>query len=58
MQYTENVEAYKFYRKGRWFWDKRTKESYDSAEAYYQRAIQLDPDYALALCRFGGLLYL
>ena len=46
--YTENVEAYKFYRKGRWFSDKRTIESYDSAEANYQRAIQLDPDYALA----------
>ncbi len=46
--YTENVEAYKFYRKGRWFWDKRTIESCDSAEANYQRAIQLDPDYALA----------
>src|SRR6476646_5282754 len=46
--YTENVEAYKFYRKGRWFADKRTIESFDSAEANYQRAIQLDPDYALA----------
>jgi len=46
--YTENVEAYKFYRKGRWFSDKRTIESFDSAEANYQRAIQLDPDYALA----------
>ena len=46
--YTENVEAYKLYRKGRSFWDKRTKESYDSAEANYKRAIDLDPDYALA----------
>jgi adenylate cyclase len=46
--YTENIEAYKLYRKGRWFWDKRSKDNYDSAEAYYQKAIQLDPDYALA----------
>lgn len=46
--YTENVEAYKLYRKGRSFWDKRTKENYDSAEANYKRAIDLDPDYALA----------
>ena len=51
-QYTENIEAYKFYRKGRWFWDKRSRENYDSAEANYQRAIQLDPDYALA---YAGL---
>ena len=50
--YTENIEAYKFYRKGRWFWDKRSRESYDSAEANYQQAIQLDPDYALA---YAGL---
>ena len=50
--YTENIEAYKLYRKGRWFWDKRSKESYDSAESNYQQAIQLDPDYALA---YAGL---
>ena len=47
-RYTENVEAYKLYRKGRFFWDQRTKESYDSAEYYYKKAITLDPDYALA----------
>jgi TolB-like protein/class 3 adenylate cyclase/Tfp pilus assembly protein PilF len=50
--YTENVQAYKFYRKGRSFWDQRTKESYDSAELYYKKAIDLDPDYALA---YSGL---
>ncbi len=46
--YTANPEAYKLYRKGRFFWDQRTKDSYDSAESYYKRAIELDPDYALA----------
>jgi TolB-like protein/Tfp pilus assembly protein PilF len=50
--YTENPEAYKLYRKGRFFWDQRTRESYDSAENYYKRAIDLDPDYALA---YSGL---
>ena len=50
--YTENIEAYKLYRKGRSFWDKRTRESYDSAEANYKKAIDLDPDYALA---YAGL---
>jgi len=50
--YTENIEAYKLYRRGRWFWDRRSKENYDSAEANYNRAIQLDPDYALA---YAGL---
>lgn len=46
--YTGNPEAYILYRKGRFFWDQRTKASYDSAESYYKRAIELDPDYALA----------
>ncbi len=49
---TTNIEAYKFYRRGRAFWDKRTKETFDSAEANYKRAIDLDPDYALA---YSGL---
>jgi len=50
--YTENVEAYKDYRRGRSFWDQRSKASYDSAEVYYKKAIDLDPDYALA---YAGL---
>ena len=50
--YTDNPEAYKLYRKGRFFWEQRTKDSYDSAESYYKRAIELDPDYALA---YAGL---
>ena len=49
---TDNIEAYKFYRKGRFFWDQRTKASFDSAEIYYKKAIELDPDYALA---YSGL---
>ena len=53
--YTENVEAYKFYRKGRFFWDQRSKESYDSAEVYYRKAIELDPDYALAYAGLADL---
>ena len=50
--YTENTEAYKLYLKGRFFWDRRTRESYDSAEMYFKQAIELDPGYALA---YSGL---
>jgi class 3 adenylate cyclase/TolB-like protein/Tfp pilus assembly protein PilF len=50
--YTENIDAYKLYRRGRLFWDQRSRESYDSAEANYKKAIDLDPDYALA---YAGL---
>ena len=53
--YTENVEAYKLYRKGRYFWDQRSKASYDSAETYYKNAIELDPDYALAYVGLADL---
>jgi adenylate cyclase len=49
---TENAEAYKLYRRGRFFWDTRNKANYDSAEQYFNKALQLDPDYALA---YSGL---
>ena len=46
--YTVNPEAYRLYKRGRTFWNMRTLESYDSAEYYYKRAVDLDPNYALA----------
>ena len=49
---TENVDAYKYYLKGRNFWNARGRLNFDSAEANFKRAIQLDPNYALA---YAGL---
>ena len=49
---TENVEAYKYYLKGRSLWNARGKENFDSAEVNFKHAIQLDPNYALA---YAGL---
>lgn len=49
---TDNPQAYKFYLKGRFYWDKRTRESFDSAEVYFKKAIEIDPQYALA---YSGL---
>ena len=49
---TENVDAYKYYLKGRNFWNARGRANFDSAEANFKRAIQLDPNYALA---YAGL---
>lgn len=46
--YTENVEAYKFYLRGRSFWNARGPENFDSAEVNFKQAIKLDPNYALA----------
>jgi TolB-like protein/Tfp pilus assembly protein PilF len=47
--YTENLEAYNLYLKGRFFWN---KVSYKEAIEYFERALALDPNYALA---YAGL---
>jgi DNA-binding winged helix-turn-helix (wHTH) protein/TolB-like protein len=50
--YTANVEAYQAYLKGRYFWNKRTKDDQDRAREHFEQAIQISPDYALA---YSGL---
>ena len=49
---TENVAAYREYLKGRFFYNKRSTEGYDSALECFRRAIEIDPQYALA---YAGL---
>ena len=49
---TENFEAYEAYLRGRFFWNKRTKEGFEKAVEYFERAIELDPNYAQA---YAGL---
>lgn len=50
--YTEDVEAYQAYLKGRYFWNKRTGEGVRKGGECFRRAIELDPLYALA---YAGL---
>jgi adenylate cyclase len=45
---TENLEAYNLYLKGRYFFNKHTKEGIDKSKAYFEQAIEKDPNYALA----------
>jgi DNA-binding winged helix-turn-helix (wHTH) protein/TolB-like protein/Tfp pilus assembly protein PilF len=47
-QYTYNIEAYQLYMRGRYFWNRRTEEGFKKARDYFQQAVQMDPDYALA----------
>ena len=54
-KYTENTEAYNYYLRGRYFWDKRTPVTSDSAEVNYQKAIELDPNYGLAYAGLADL---
>jgi len=50
--YTENIEAYELYLRGRYFLDKRTSEGLKKSIEYFQQATERDPRYALA---FVGL---
>lgn len=45
---TSNTEAYQAYQLGIYFWNKRTKDDLEKAVSYFQKATQLDPNYALA----------
>jgi len=51
-RYTENVEAYQLYLRGRYYWNQRSKEGFEQAIGHYNQAIQIDPGYALA---YAGL---
>jgi tetratricopeptide (TPR) repeat protein len=45
---TENPEAYNLYLKGRFFWNKRTAEGFQTGIEYFHQAIEKDPAYSLA----------
>jgi TolB-like protein/Flp pilus assembly protein TadD len=47
-RYTNSDEAYQFYLKGRYHFAKRTKDDILKGVEYFQQAIKLDPNYALA----------
>jgi TolB-like protein/Tfp pilus assembly protein PilF/tRNA A-37 threonylcarbamoyl transferase component Bud32 len=45
---TDNAQAYETYLHGRFHWHKFTPEGFQKAIEYYNRAVALAPDYALA----------
>ena len=47
-RYTENPEAHQLYLKGRFVWNRRTRETLKRAAEHFQQAIDKDPAYALA----------
>jgi tetratricopeptide (TPR) repeat protein len=51
-QQTQNPEAYSFYLKGRYHWNKRTETEINRAIKYFEEAIGRDSNYALA---YAGL---
>jgi tetratricopeptide (TPR) repeat protein len=46
--HTHSVAAYQEYLKGRYHLNKRSREGIEGAVSYFQRAVELDPNYALA----------
>ena len=56
---TDNAEAQAEYEAGRREWNRRNKEGFDNAIQHFERAIELDPDYAepyVGLSNTYGLL--
>ncbi len=49
---TTNAEAYQFYLRGRYFWNKRTPDGIKQATEQFQQAIERDPNFALG---YAGL---
>src|ERR1700722_14885537 len=47
-----SYQAYDLYLKGRYFWNKRTKDGFHQAADYFQQSIANDPNYARA---YAGL---
>ncbi|NNE99346.1 MAG: tetratricopeptide repeat protein, partial [Pyrinomonadaceae bacterium] len=46
--YTNNPDAYQAYLRGRFYWNQRTANGFLKGIEYFQKAIKLDPNYALA----------
>jgi TolB-like protein/Flp pilus assembly protein TadD len=42
-----NAEAYQFYLRGRYFWNKRTSDGIKQAIEHFQQSIERDPNFAL-----------
>ena len=52
-KYTENMEAYEFFLQGLEYQNRYTKEANAQALQMYERAIELDPEFALAYALLG-----
>ena len=57
-RYTDNTEAYQLYLQGIFFWKKRNEQGLSLAIKYFERALEKDPDYALAWAGIADTLSL
>jgi TolB-like protein/tRNA A-37 threonylcarbamoyl transferase component Bud32 len=56
-RYAENVEAYNLCLKGRYYANKWTPEGFAKSKEYVEKAIAVDPNYALAWVGIASLYY-
>ncbi|WP_053971950.1 helix-turn-helix domain-containing protein [Mangrovimonas sp. ST2L15] len=49
---TDNLEAFNYYNKARFYWCDFTNESFEQIETYLNKSVQLDPNFALG---YSGL---
>jgi tetratricopeptide (TPR) repeat protein len=57
-RYPDNAASYNLYLKGRFYWNKRTLEGYGKAIEFFNEALEIDPDYALAYAGLADTYYL
>jgi len=57
-RYTDNVEAYQLYLRGRYYWNQRSKAGFEQAIGHFNQAIDIDPGYALAYAGLADALVL
>lgn len=55
--YTQSPEAYRLYLKGQFFLAKRSRAEMDLALGFFEQAVALDPDFALAHVAIADTLY-
>jgi TolB-like protein/tRNA A-37 threonylcarbamoyl transferase component Bud32 len=54
---TVDPEAYKLYLKGKYYFNMLSAEGFQKAPEYFQKAIDLDPQFALAYLYLGGTYF-
>ena len=57
-RHSDSIEAYSLYLKGMYYWQMLTAEGYRKAAEYFDQALQIYPDYALAYIGFGYVISL
>jgi len=55
---TQVPEAYNHYLKGRYFWRLRTEEGLKKSQEYFKRALEADPNYALAYAGLADVYFI